>query len=353
MVTRSFVAGSSGTYYFMIRIFNNYLPYFLGFDDFSLEVTPGCQAPVNLTATNITHNSANLAWTPGGSETGWEYVYGASPLSPPAGSGTATTSNTTNSIGGLSPETGYQYYVRSVCGPEYSTWAGPYSFSTLCAPISLYPVQEGFEGGTWPPNCWSDLQNTSYGWDKSTFGAPNFGTEWAFCNLAGSVLKTPLLSLAGDFWLTFWYRAENQNNPQDLEIKIGNDVIFTLSGITNPIYRQAHVSLAAYSGQIVTISFVGQTGTGGIDYGICIDDVSVDITKKWTGNFDSNWNNPGNWTWSLIPGQYDVALIPSAPDGENFPVVGPGVTANCDMLIVQPGATVTVQTGGTLNIKNQ
>ena len=278
------------------------------------------------------------------------------PVGHTVGTGTTVPGVTTNpyTLSGLIAATSYDIYVRQDCGSGvFSTWAGPYSFSTLCAPISLYPVQEGFEGGTWPPNCWSDLQSTSYGWDKSTFGAANFGTEWAFCNLAGSVLKTPLLSLAGDFWLTFYYRAEDQNYPQDLEIKIGNDVIFALSGITNTEYRQAHVSLAAYTGQVVTISFVGQTGTGGIDYGICIDDVSVDITKKWTGNFDSNWNNPGNWTWSLVPGQYDVALIPSAPDGGNFPVVGPGVTANCDMLIVQPGATLTVQTGGTLNIKNQ
>jgi len=92
-----------------------------------------CPAPVDLNVTGITANSANLAWTEVGLATSWEYVYGLAPLAPPAGSGTATSSTSVNPISGLTFGTAYQFYVRSNCGTEFSTWAGPFSFNTpLC-----------------------------------------------------------------------------------------------------------------------------------------------------------------------------------------------------------------------------
>ncbi|NTV82956.1 MAG: hypothetical protein HGA23_01470, partial [Bacteroidales bacterium] len=101
-------------------------------------VLPSCPMPSALNADNLTPYSANLTWTPDGDETAWEYVYGLSPLPVPVAAGTATNSNLNNPVSGLSESTTYQYYVRAFCDPEFSDWAGPYTFVTpnSCPPPS-------------------------------------------------------------------------------------------------------------------------------------------------------------------------------------------------------------------------
>lgn len=118
---------------------------------------PNCLTPSGLSASNITMTSATISWSPSGTETEWEYVYGVSPLAPPAGSGTSTTS-TSISLSGLTSGTAYQFYVRAVCGPgDYSVWNGPYSFTTLiCDPadqcnytfVLLDDYGDGWNGGS-------------------------------------------------------------------------------------------------------------------------------------------------------------------------------------------------------------
>ena len=93
-----------------------------------------CIAPNNLTASNITATSADIAWTPSGSETQWNYVV------QPAGTGTPTSGTTvgttTVSESGLTPQTDYEVYVQAICGANTSVWAGPIFFTT--------PVQTNF-----------------------------------------------------------------------------------------------------------------------------------------------------------------------------------------------------------------
>ncbi|PKG50695.1 fibronectin type III domain-containing protein [Olleya sp. 1-3] len=88
-----------------------------------------CVAPSGITATSITETSADISWTPNGAETQWNYVVQL------AGTGTPTSgtlsSTTTIPVSGLNPATDYEVYVQAVCGAENSTWAGPFTFSTL------------------------------------------------------------------------------------------------------------------------------------------------------------------------------------------------------------------------------
>jgi hypothetical protein len=350
-VKRSFVPAATDTYYFMVRVNNTIAPHYLGFDDFMLDLSPECIEPTDLAAGSITNSGANLSWTPGSDETSWEFVVGAAPLPLPSGPGTATSSNMANPVSGLAGNTSYQYYVREDCGTDFSTWAGPYGFTTLCDPITSLPWAESFEAA-WPPVCWADPETALYGWDKSTFGTALSGTEWAYCNLAGSQLMTPAFDLSSEAWLVFWYRIEDAGNPQDMSVKIGNEVIFQITGDTNTAYKEVRVSLASYTGQTVSISFTGETGTGGIDYGICLDDVSVKLAIKWTGEISTAWNNIGNWSTGVVPGLNDMVLIPSVPTGGRFPVITGGITAECYNISISPGATIDIKTGGNLNINN-
>lgn len=350
-VIRSFVPSSTGTYYFMIRVSNTIEPHYLGFDDFELNLSPECTEPTSLAVNSITGTTANLGWSPGGTETAWEYIYGIAPLPAPSVSGTASSSNTVNPISSLNPNTAYQYYVRADCGGEFSSWAGPGNFTTLCDPVSSFPWTESFDL-SWAPPCWTDSVTAEYGWDQSIFGAPHSGSGWAYCNLAGSQLSTPGLNLSSDSWFSFWYRVEDSAYPQDMMVKIGNDVIYQITADTDSVYRQVQFSLAAYTGQTVSISFTGETGAGGVDYGICLDDVSVKLISNWTGNISTDWNNSGNWSLGFVPDMNDVLFIPSSPPGGNFPVIGNGIIAKCYDITIAAGATLRINSGGTLSVQN-
>jgi hypothetical protein len=339
---------AAGTYWFKVQMTaTNGFPCTNHYRiDFEVNPAP-CPAPENLAATNISPNSTYLGWQETGTAASWEYQYGLAGFVPDE-TGTATMLNPVHATG-LSAGTSYDFYVRSECGPAYSPWSGPYTFTTTCTGISVLPWTESFES-VWPPACWTDSQSASFGWNKSISGSAHSGTGWAYCNLAGSQLQTPPITLSSATFLTFWYRAEDASFPQDLSVKVGKNTVFRLTGCTNETYMQAAVLLADYSGQSITVTFTGESGSGSGDYGICIDDVSVKTANTWTGTVNAVWNNSGNWSNAAIPGNTDLVWIPTLPSGGRFPVVNTGITANCNHMTLSPGASVDVKPGGTLNV---
>ncbi len=97
---------------------------------------PSCISPTNLTATNILLTSATLGWTSAASL--WNIQYGTEGFT--LGTGTIVNSLTTNSynLSGLTASTNYSFYVQTDCGGgDLSSWAGPFTFSTLtCLPAN-------------------------------------------------------------------------------------------------------------------------------------------------------------------------------------------------------------------------
>ncbi|MBE0661116.1 MAG: fibronectin type III domain-containing protein, partial [Bacteroidales bacterium] len=101
-------------------------------------VVASCLPPFNLMATNLTTSSADLGWTPVGSETIWNIKYGA-PGFNPVTEGTLIPNVNTNpyNLAGLSPLTQYAFYVQADCGSgDLSNWAGPAFFQTTSDPLS-------------------------------------------------------------------------------------------------------------------------------------------------------------------------------------------------------------------------
>jgi hypothetical protein len=90
-----------------------------------------CQAPTNLTATNITGSSATLTWTGVGGAQTYDIEWGLVGFAP----GTGIPANGVSlpyTLTGLGPNINYAYYVRSNCGSGYlSSFTGPYAFSTV------------------------------------------------------------------------------------------------------------------------------------------------------------------------------------------------------------------------------
>src|SRR5690606_35482849 len=98
---------------------------------------------------------------------------------------------------GLLANTTYSLYVRSNCGGAFSTWAGPYDFTTACAAFTTIPYLEDFNEAVLPavPHCMS-LENLS-GNDWRTVTAP--GT--IMTGRAANVSYTSSGSPAMDTWL--------------------------------------------------------------------------------------------------------------------------------------------------------
>ena len=98
----------------------------------TFEYTAGIgvmKKPKDVTASNISMNSATISWTAGGSETSWEVSYSTS-ADEPAADGSYTTVNTNSyELTGLTAGTTYYVYVRSVDGDNKSKWSKVYSFT--------------------------------------------------------------------------------------------------------------------------------------------------------------------------------------------------------------------------------
>gem|GEM_PF-740281 len=96
----------------------------------NVKVTSVCDAPSNLTASNLTVTSANLSWDSPSGVTEWEVEYVDANLSP-TGIGNVYNGSLPYAINNLTASTNYKYYVRSKCADGgISQWQGPYFFKS-------------------------------------------------------------------------------------------------------------------------------------------------------------------------------------------------------------------------------
>ena len=99
-----------------------------------------CDKPTNLNTTNITSNTATINWSDISNSSSWEYQY-VTKGTPRAETGTQTNAKPVV-INGLTPETCYDFYIKSNCGSgSTSLWEGPFEFCTspdYCAGSRFY-----------------------------------------------------------------------------------------------------------------------------------------------------------------------------------------------------------------------
>lgn len=97
---------------------------------FNFSTIAGCLDPSDLGAVNVGDLEADLFWQANGSETDWELEVLATGGTP---TGVATDFAATlpaYQVTGLTPGTGYDFYVRAQCGTDFSDWVGPFTFQT-------------------------------------------------------------------------------------------------------------------------------------------------------------------------------------------------------------------------------
>ncbi len=172
LVRNTFIPTETGVYYFGIRVNQpNGAPWYVAFDDVTVEFTPSCLAPTSLTvdAASVTANAATVNFSEPASPAtlGYEYYLATTNALPDAGttpSGTIPAGANSISLENLEASTTYFIWIRSLCSAsEISQWSSFATFSTQCAPAEL-PWTEGFEGmpnGTTLPLCWLE-ENGDY-----------------------------------------------------------------------------------------------------------------------------------------------------------------------------------------------
>ncbi|MFD2892165.1 T9SS type A sorting domain-containing protein [Flavobacterium chuncheonense] len=351
----TFTPTTTGTYYFGVRVNqSSSAPKHLSFDEFKLEVTPSCVEPETLVFTNITTDSATLAWNELGSSNDWTIEYG--PKGFTIGSGTTVQVNTnpiTTLSSVLTSNTIYDVYLKSNCGTESSTALGPIQFATNCAvnnaPYiynvdSTMPTTYSFIG-----DCWETLpygSTTQYRWNvyttnQSTTGstgpiAAYSGTNYFYTeatsgtNGAIAELITPEVNINSltSPTLQFYYHMygatigelhidifNGTNWINDIDTIIGQQQIAE----TDP-WALKIVDLSNYNG-VIKIRFRALRGSS-YTGDIAIDDIRFDETPTCfppTNIVVSNITaNTATVEWDDIPSVYDFQYVVQ-PQGTGTP----------------------------------
>lgn len=142
--------GYAGTgKYIAFRIGNADKENRLFIDDIRIEAASSCPKPMFVQVSEITPNSAKLAWTKTGNETEWNLVLSTKPLNDPediepdAAKGEFAGSISANpyTLTGLQPNTTYYAYLQAGCSS--SEWTSAVEFKT--AREVTYPYSEHFD----------------------------------------------------------------------------------------------------------------------------------------------------------------------------------------------------------------
>lgn len=113
-------------------------------------VPSACESPTNLFTYSISNTSAILNWTQSANSQGYQYYVSTNSTTPGINvTPTGSTNFTYQERTGLSPNTTYYYWIRSICGTTFSNWVSGGSFTTQSGVI---PGCTGALYGQDPPN---------------------------------------------------------------------------------------------------------------------------------------------------------------------------------------------------------
>jgi len=220
---------------------------YMVFHDYTLRATAPatCIKPQELIVSDITSTGAVLSWT--SDETNFDYVYGLTGFTPDWNNAVSH-NNTTLVLSGLSPVTGYDFYVRTNCGGGDVSNPVKTSFKTPCDVITSLPWSENFNsytGGStsssapssYPndvlPDCWQFLNRSENSSTPQVFISSNSGYPVSGnCLFFKSSNSTPIYAILPSF-------AEETNSLQ-LSFTYRNEGVSTSNGtlhvgyMTNP-----------------------------------------------------------------------------------------------------------------------
>lgn len=215
-----------------------------------------CVAPSNGNVAAITTTTANVAWTTNGGTTIFEYIVLPQTSAPP----TSTTAGTVlenifqTAVNGLTPNTCYTFYIRTICSPtENSSWTSGTTFCTLSNELSC----------------------------GDTF-VDNGGANGDYSN--NSNITTTICPSSPNEFLTVSFSAFNTEAGYDgLYVYDGNSTAATLLPSTNGAGTNGALPLAgAYWGTTIPGPFTGSTAGGCLTFRFSSD--SSVVRSGWVAS---------------------------------------------------------------------
>ncbi|KAB8155389.1 hypothetical protein EZY14_005740 [Kordia sp. TARA_039_SRF] len=175
------------------------------------EIIQPCQPVAASFASDITDNSARLNWCGTVNDAGeclpvtgvtWTASWGTPGFNPDEGTIIDTPTSSIN-ITGLSPQTSYEFYVKSDCDLGNNEWYGPTEFTTSCpAPTTLGAADITQTGATltWMPG------GSEIAWEVK-YGLVGFNLEEADGFATGNNSGYPVTNLQPNSDYEFYVRA--------------------------------------------------------------------------------------------------------------------------------------------------
>lgn len=182
------------------------------------EIIQPCQTVASSFASEITDNSARLNWCGSVNDAGeclpvtgvtWVVSYGFPGFDPDTGT-LINTASTSTSVGGLTPQTSYEFYVKSDCNLANNEWFGPLQFRTSCpAPTNLGVTLLSKTSAmlTWVPG------GNEVSWEIK-YGLVGFDVDQATLYATGNSNSHTVMNLTPDSEYEFYVRA-NCNSTTD------------------------------------------------------------------------------------------------------------------------------------------
>jgi len=282
----------------------------------------------------------------------------------------------------------YQYGGYSVGGGNF--WDGITYVSGVLTVNTLFPWEEDFQSGTFPPVNWTRskgllaspivLTGTTSTWVEDGFG--NSGTTGSaglniWSTTTNDWLFTPTIDLGDgsvDYELAFDLALTDYNVAapitDDVNGTTGVDdkfavVISTDNGVTwtsvntlrlwdnagspyvynNILYTGENVvlDLSAYTGY-VKFGFYGESTISNADNDLFVDNVVVRTSATtWNGTANNSWSNDANWSNGSPLGGNAVIGVSA-----NNPVLSGAATVN--NLTINLGTVLSVTNGGQLTV---
>ena len=223
-------SGSSAWYYWV--------------DDIIVDLLPSCVKPTISSA--VTSNSATITLA-GSNATQWQYLISTTNTMP-ALSDAVNVSTNPFTIPGLTANTQYNIWVRSVCGVGvYSDWATG-NFKTLCEAITTLPWNYGFENLTAEnqlPDCWS---------------ATNFGSSGKIRTQIVDYTTTPSynrIAHSGNAAIYFVYGCNDSISTPRFYLEAGKTYVFSFWWIKDNSSGWQYLGASAYDALGSFVSLVG------------------------------------------------------------------------------------------------
>ena len=271
-------------------------------DSVVVEAIPACPDPTALTATNITATSADLGWTdPTGSL--WDIEWDTAGFTQGAGNFIIGTTTNPHNLTGLTPNTNYEFYVRTDCGVDSSNWVGPFAFTTACASV-MAPWNEDFENSGTIPSCWNQGASNSENWLFANTGSGNHignngimggattsGNYFAWIDDStpdntGTTLESPFIDVSSltNTTLSFFLISNNEGNSNvDFSVDVWDGAAWNVGFYThntntvNGEWEEITVSLSSLTitGDIQLRFIVDEPSNGDFYDDVAIDDVRI------------------------------------------------------------------------------